>query len=44
MPRSPPANETKAVIHGQVLEAIIEGDIVFVWIGIGKRDTIDLDN
>lgn len=36
--------ETKAVIHGQVLQAIIEGNIAFVWIGIGKRDTIDVDN
>lgn len=36
--------ETKAVIHRQVLEAIIEGNIVFVWMEAGKRDTIDVYN
>lgn len=33
--------ETKAVIHGQVFEAVIEGNVIFVWIGIGEHDTTD---
>lgn len=33
--------ETKPVIHGQVLEAIAESNIVIVWVG---TNTIDVDN
>lgn len=36
--------ETKAVRHEQVFEAVIEGNIVFVGKGTGRRDTIDVDS
>lgn len=32
------------VIHGEVLEAIIQGDIGFVWIEPRIHGTIDADN
>lgn len=36
--------DTMAVIHGEVLEAIIQGNIGFVWNAPHIHDTIDADN